>query len=378
MLVVLPTVLSAAYFYGVAADQYESEARFIVRSTEPQMGASASGLGQMLGLVGGVADARAQSLSVDDYLKSHDAVAAIGTHLDLVGMFRRPGTDWLSRLWWKQPSPEDLLQYYRRRVTVDFDTDTGITTLRVHAFRPADARRIAQSLLLLGEARVNAFNERAVEDSVRVASSELARAEQDVVKSQQALTRFRVAHRDIDPQKTSANQLQLVGGLEQSLAQTRAELAAMPAQIDPQSPQVVALGHRIAGLEAQLAAQSNRLTGAVGATGVAGAAGASEAAGEPETGAGGTLATQLAAYEELLLKEDFAAKRYSAVATALETAREQALRQQLYVVRVVEPNEPVKSLYPRSTLIVASVFFLLLLAYGIGWLIAAGVREHAA
>lgn len=47
------------------------------------------------------------------------------------------------------------------------------------------------------------------------------------------------------------------------------------------------------------------------------------------------------------------------------------------MVRVVEPNLPVKALYPQRLKIVATVFFALALAYAIGWLILAGVREHA-
>ena len=46
-------------------------------------------------------------------------------------------------------------------------------------------------------------------------------------------------------------------------------------------------------------------------------------------------------------------------------------------MRVVEPNLPQKALYPKRWTIVLSAFIGLLLAYGIGWLIMAGVREHA-
>jgi capsular polysaccharide transport system permease protein len=48
------------------------------------------------------------------------------------------------------------------------------------------------------------------------------------------------------------------------------------------------------------------------------------------------------------------------------------------VVPVVDANLPVRALYPERTKIVLTAFLSLLLIYGIGWLIAAGVREHAA
>ena len=352
--VVLPTLLAALYYFAIAADQYESEARFVVRSTQSQLPQGANGLGQMLGLAGVLNDAQAQSFSVGDYLGSHDAVAALHDKVDLVSLFRRPEADIVSRLWWVEPSPETLLRFYRRQVTVAFSQDTGITTLRGHAFRPADAQALASWLLTLSESRVNAFNQRAVEDAVRVATAELKEAESQVIDAQRSLTAFRLQQRDIDPEKTGAGQLTLVGRLEEALAQARAQLSAMQATVNSDSPQVVALRDRVVGLERQLSAQNARMTDAQG------------------------TAPRMADYQRLQMKLDFAAKRYAGVATALETARENALKQQLYIVRVVEPNLPVRALYPRSLLIVTSVFASLLVAYGIGWLIVAGVREHAA
>ena len=49
-----------------------------------------------------------------------------------------------------------------------------------------------------------------------------------------------------------------------------------------------------------------------------------------------------------------------------------------YLVRVVQPNLPEKSLAPRRGFILLTLFVSLLVAYGIGWLILAGILEHAA
>jgi capsular polysaccharide transport system permease protein len=89
------------------------------------------------------------------------------------------------------------------------------------------------------------------------------------------------------------------------------------------------------------------------------------------------MAPGLGAYESLRLRQEFAAKRYEAAAAALELARTETLKQQLFVARVVEPNLPVKALFPERLKSIATVFLASLLIYGIGWLILAGVREHA-
>jgi capsular polysaccharide transport system permease protein len=353
LMVVAPTVVLAVYYFLIASNQYESEADFMVRGVQPAA-ATGSNIGQILGLSGGLTPVQTEAYSISDYLLSHDAVSALDKRLNLVDIFRRSEADPLSRLWSAHPSAETLLRYYRRHVTVTPNQDTAVSTLSVRAFRPADAQRIAEVLLELGEQRVNALNRRAEAETIRASQEEVARAETDLDAAQKAMTKFRTVERDVDPEKTEVGQLALVNGLHEQLAQARAQLTAMGPFLSSDSPQQVALQRRIAGLEAQIGAQATRLTGAPG-----------------------SLAPGLADYEQLKLRRDFEATRFAQAEQALSNAHAEALKQQLFVVRVVEPNLPEKSLYPRRWLIVFGAFIGLMLAYGIGWLVFAGVREHA-
>lgn len=350
LLVVLPTLLVAGFEYLVAADQYESEARFIVRA--PQSAPSASSLGQMLGLANPTTPADAHGVS--EYLVSHDAIDAIGRKA-LTAIFRRPEADPATRLWYADPQPETLLDYYRDMVRIGAASETGITTLRVRAFRPDDARTLAQRLLALGEQRVNRLNQRMLTDGLAAASRQVEEAEAEVEASEVALTRFRQANRDIDPERTGAAQIQVAATLEQQAAAARAGFQAMAAKISPSAPQYAAAARQLQALEGQVAAARARLAG-------------SER----------SLAPKLGAFEKLRVEQDFAAKRYQAASTSYQSAREQLLKQQLFIVSVVEPNLPGKALYPKRLMTVATVFAGLLLAFAIGWLILAGVREHAA
>lgn len=353
LIVVLPTLLVAGYYYLIAANQYESEAHFIVKTGAPTT-AGVPSIGQALGL-GGPSSDQSEIRSVGDYLASHDAVAALNRSIDLTATFRRPEADLISRLHDAHPTPEALLKYYQGQVKVTVSSDTGITSLTVRAFRPQDAERINETLLALGEARVNTFNQHALEDRLRVARTQLRDAEAEVAATQGNLTGFRQSDRDIDPSRSSVAQIGLSTSLQQQLAQARALLASMSASVSADSPQRVAQAAQVRALEAQVAGVQAHLT--VGRD---------------------AMAPSLGRFESLQLRQQFAAKRYEASAAALETARIDALKQQMFVIRVVEPNLPVKALYPHRLKIVATVFFGLLLAYAIGWLILAGVREHAA
>jgi DNA polymerase III alpha subunit len=62
---------------------------------------------------------------------------------------------------------------------------------------------------------------------------------------------------------------------------------------------------------------------------------------------------------------------------SLEAARVEAQRQQIFLSRIAEPNLAVYPLYPRKLTNLASIFIGLAIAYGIGWLLIVGMREHA-
>lgn len=354
LLVLLPTLIVAAYYYLVAADQYESEAHFVVNSISSH-GSSSSSLSLLLGSSEGGGGAQTQTSAVPDYLESHDAVAALRKRLDLVAMFQRPEADALSRLGEASPTPEILLRYYKKMVKVHYDRDTGITTLNVRAFRPADAYAIASQLLLLSEAQVNRMNKRRYQDAVSAAQAQVEVAENRVAQVQGRMTSYRQRSRDIDPEVSGESQIRLVSGLKAQLATVQAALATMSGTIGHSSPQYVAMQRQARSLQGQIAAQSAELTG--------GAA---------------TVASSLGGYEDLRVQQQFAAKNYEAAAASLVKAQEEATRQQLYIARVVDANVPVKSLFPQRERIVLITFIALCLAYGIGWLIVAGVREHAA
>jgi capsular polysaccharide transport system permease protein len=354
LVVVAPTLVLTIYYYLIAANQYQSEAHFVIRAADSSSAAPTSGFSQLLGLGSGMSTSQSEANSVSDYLVSHDAVQSLRANDDLVDRFRRPEADFISKLKVANPTPEALLKYYRGKVSVHTDQNTGSTVLSVRAFRAADAYDIIQKLLSLGEQRVNALNTRSYNDSVSMARQQLAQAEDGIAAIQTRMTAFRQARGDIDPQASGDAQIKLVSTLNADLVAARAQLSTMGALISHSSPQYVALARSVRSLEGEVAAQSSRTAGG-----------------------SSTIATDLGSYEDLRLRQQFAAKRYEAAAAALEKAVDQAQRQQLYLVRIVQPNMPVKSLFPQRARIVITVFFGLLLAYSIGWLIAAGVREHA-
>jgi capsular polysaccharide transport system permease protein len=80
--------------------------------------------------------------------------------------------------------------------------------------------------------------------------------------------------------------------------------------------------------------------------------------------------------QRLLLEKEFADKQLAVAMAALEQARAEALRQQLYIERVAQPKVPDSSLEPDRVRGVLTTFILGLLFWGIFSLLISGVREH--
>jgi capsular polysaccharide transport system permease protein len=348
-------VIAALYLLFVASYQYRSEAQFIVRGINAP-GAKVGGVGQLLGVTGSLASGQQEAQSVREYLRSHDAVAALRKKgVDLVAIYRRDGIDPLSRLWSGSPRAETLLEYYRSHVDVLYDPDDNITRLSVRAFRPDDARAIAAALLKLGEERVNAFNARLFDASQRAASAEMDAAEHDLAEVQGKLGAFREVSGDIDPTTSGEGGQRSLQLQQTELDRQRAVLADMRRQLSASSPQVRAMQGRVAALEAALGAASGRLTG------------------QPRA-----VSSRLGNFEDLKLQQDFSAKRYEAARARFEEERARAEKERLFIIPVVEPNLPEKPFLPKPWQTSLLIFIGLSVAYGIGWMLLAGVREHQA
>jgi len=352
-LALLPTIVATLYFTFIASDRYVSEAKFVVRTAAKANGLS--GFGSFL-QVTGLVRSQDDVFSVQDFITSRDAVRQLAEQLPITDIYNRPEADFIARYpsLFYGATLEQFHKYFQWMVTVTFSSTTGITTLRVQAFRPDDAHAIALGLLDLGEQTVNRMNERIQNDAVRVAAEEVNRDEQRLVAAQLAITNFRNRELMIDPARSSVIVTEVTARLGADLTQTKAQLTEMMAA-SPSSPQIGVLQRHIAALETQILAERTRIS-------------------DPSTG----LANKLADYERLTLEREFAKQALTAASASLDTARAEARRQQLYLERVVEPNEPDYAMMPQRPRAVLTIFGLNVLVLLVAWLIFAGVQEHAA
>ena len=350
LFVALPTLITAIYFFLIAADLYSSEASFVVRSPSRTQTTGLSSLLQGTGI------SRAQDdvYSVNDFVVSRDAIAALDKQINLREIFNRPEADFLARYpnLIDRGTAEDFFRYYKSRVDVIYDTTTGISTLTVKAFRPDDAQLVTNLLLKESESLVNRMNERSHQNSVREAETDVKLSEDTVVQAQQNILAYRNRETLLDPNKSSAAIFEMLAKMQAELATTRTRLAELDSN-SPGSPLRSDLVEHAAALQTQIESQRVRL------------AGGSE-----------SMAPKISEYEQLILKQEFAAKELASSMASLESARAEGRRQNIYLDRIVEPNLPDKALFPKRIKSLLIVFISCFMGYSIGRLLIAGVREH--
>jgi capsular polysaccharide transport system permease protein len=357
LLVLLPTLAVGVYFYGFAANIYESEARFVVRnrgSGQANPMAEIAGASRMASLFPATRTGNEEGRAVVSYVDSHAAVAALRGSLDLVDLWRRPEADLIARLWWEQPQAEWLLWYYRRRVRMVLDPDTGVMILRAQAFRPEDAQTLSRALLALSERLVITLSERGSADALRTGEEDLARAEARMAAAREALIAFREREQAFDPARAAASAVETIGRLEGALAQARTELQERQSFMRPDNPQMQVLRNRIEALQVQIATERGRMTRG-----------------------GEAMTQQVAGFERLELERMLADRQLASATASLEAARTEAIRQQTFVLRVAEPHLPEAALYPRAAYNTLTVFVSLAMLFGVGWLLIVSAREHA-
>jgi capsular polysaccharide transport system permease protein len=350
IVIVLPTLLAAIYFLLIASPRYVSETQFIVRqagqSTPSTIGVALQGIG--------IAPTQTDAFAVHEYINSRDALRELSRRYDLPAILGPQGADAFSR-WprpWEDRSNEGLYEGFQRFVTVGYDSTTGISTLRVEAFRARDAQALTEALLTGGEQLVNRMNERSSADAVAQAQQAREEARARLSGAQQQLTAFRNREQILDPTLVARESYQLIGGLQAQVAALRAERAQVASEA-PNSPQLPTFDARIRAYEAQIAAERANM------------AGNSQ-----------SLAPMISVYEDLALARELADRELTQATAAVIAAEQEARRQKLYLDRVVAPSLPDEPAEPKRWLAILTVLASSLLAYGIGWLIWAGVREH--
>jgi capsular polysaccharide transport system permease protein len=351
--IVVPWLATAIYLSVFAADRYVAESVVVVR----QEGGGVSipgGLDALSAMFGTTAASREDQYMLQAHIMSIDMLRQLEEKLDLRRAYSSPRMDFIFRMA-EGANQEDYLDYYRRRVVVDIDDGSGLLTIRTQGFTPEIAQAVNQEVVAISERFINESSHRLAREQMAFAEAELKKARGHVDEVRGRLLSFQEKHGVLDPMAQAAANPGLTAEFQAMLARQEAELKGLQAYLNDDAPQVQALQGQIAGLRAQLEAESRR--------GITNADGAS-------------LNVLAGDYQELLAELEFVSDAYRGALTALEAARIESTRKLKSLVLVESPALPESAEYPHRLYTLFALLMGLTLLYGIGRLIVATIEDH--
>lgn len=351
--VILPTITSAVYLSVFAQDQYASTTGITIRQEETgSAGQLLGGLTQLVGSGVGNSDL------LFEFIQSQMIVEAVDTRVDLAAHY---STTWPSDpvfSIWPGATIEDLTRFWRRMVRISYDRSTGLIMVEVRARDPQTARDIAEAIVAESEQMINLLNETARRDSMINAQTDLADALERLRATREAMIDFRARTQIIDPMADIQGRMGVLNTLQQQLAQALIDHDLLLLTSDANDPRVRSAERRIAVIRERI--MQERLTFT-----------------EQNVTVDDTdFPRLLAQYESLRVDQEFAEENYRASLTALEAARSNAERQQIYLATFIRPTLAQRADYPRRILLVGLTMFFSLMIWAVMALIYYSLRDR--
>ncbi|QBY02835.1 capsule biosynthesis protein [Rhodophyticola sp. CCM32] len=352
IMVASPAAATAWYLWTRAADQYASFVGFSVRMEET---------GSAIEILGGITDLSGSSSSDTDilyeFLQSQELVRRVDDHLDLRRIWSR-GDPAIDPVFAYHPpgAIEDLVAHWDRKVRIYYDNGSGLIDLRVLAYDPADAQRIAQLIFEESSAMINALSDVAQEDAISYARDELSQAENRLTAARVALTAFRNRTQIVDPTIDTQGQMGLVSTLQAQLAEALIELDVLRETTRENDPRIVQVERRVTVIENRIAQER-----AVLGTGANGDSAFADLVGE---------------YERLAIDREFATQAYTAALAAFDAARNDARRQSRYLAAHVQPTLSETAQYPKRGLLFGMITVFAILIWSVVVLVGYSLRDR--
>lgn len=354
LVVVLPTVLAVYLLVFTAKDQFASTAGFTVRSEETSSGTEL--LGGLSKIVTGGAGGNGDVLF--EFIQSQEIVEQIDQKIDLLGHY--------SEFWeedplfslWPGATIEDLLWFWKRMVRITYDKGTGLLMIEVRAHDPEYAREIATLVVRESESMINMLNQTARRDSMSNARSELDHALTRLRGAREDLAEYRARTQILDPLADIQGRMGVLNNLQQQLAEALVDHDLLAQTADATDPRLRQLARRIEVIEARIVEERRSF------------------AAQNVTVDNTEYPALLAQYESLQVEQEFAEQTYRAALTAMDAARSNAERQQLYLATYIRPTLAQRAEYPQRILLIALTFFFGLVSWAILGLVYYSLRDR--
>ncbi|RPE67460.1 capsular polysaccharide transport system permease protein [Pacificibacter maritimus] len=346
----IPTFLAGLYYYTIATPMYATKSSFVIQQADAAGGAASGGL-----LSGTSFGGSQDSIAVQDYLESRDAMLRLDADVGFKNHFASEAIDPIQRLP-AQPTNEKAYKVYKDRVSIGYDPTEGLLKMEVVAADPEVSKQFSDALITYAEERVDNLTQRKREDQMKGARESLEDAERKMQEAQESVVVLQEQLGVISPEAETGALMGQISTFETQLQQKQLQLQQLLDNARPNQARVEGTRGDIGRLENIVANLRSQMTQA--------------------TGTSGSLARISA---ELRMAEVDLQTRQMMTQQAvqsLEAARVEANRQTRYLSLSSSPVAPDEPTYPRKFENTVLAFLLFSGIYLLASLTAAVLREQ--
>ncbi|TDK39140.1 capsule biosynthesis protein [Rhizobium deserti] len=338
LLLIVPIAAAVTYYGFIATDQYQSEARFTVRSSTPALGKD------QIAKVTGLPTAKiAQDTQIAiNYILSGEMTTALSKDANIRKIYSDANIDPLARLK-PDATAEELLDYWRDMVSTGVSASSGIVTVKVRAFSPEDARRILEHVVDASERVVNDINNRIWKDVIETAQANLRNGAAQLQTAREHLQAARNKTGVLDVGGASVIITSLLANAQTQLLDLQQKYNSQLVSVSRKAPQMLVLGREIASKQAQIDDLKLQLAG--------------------QKGNRGSLADTSLDLSQLELEQTLAERQFAASVKTVEQVQFVSKQQLVYLDPFLSPTLPEEAEYPHRGLWIGCVVVISLLAW---------------
>ncbi|MDA5095393.1 sugar transporter [Aliiroseovarius sp. KMU-50] len=350
LVVFLPSLLSAAYLYLVARDQYSSTMGFSVQSQDAS---------SAVDILGGITQLSGSSGSDTDilfeFMSSQTLVRAVDDKLNLRQIYHMPSDPVFGLP--EDSTIEDLVQFWSRVVKVYYSASTGLIEVQVLAFKPEDAQRIGRAIYNESVQMINELSISARNDATQYAREELLQTKERLKDAREAVQQFRLRTQIVDPEADILGRMGVLNSLQNQLASAEVELDLLLQTAGGNDPRIGQMERRVDVIKDRLSVERERFSSDEGS----------------DTGAYAKLVGE---YERLAVDLQFAETAYLAALAAVDAAVAEASRKSRYLAAYIEPTLAESPEYPQREIISLTIFGFLFAMWAIGTMVFYSLRDR--
>lgn len=350
MIIAAPMCLLIIYLVIFSQPRYVSESKVAVKRPN-DLDSSSLNVGLLLGASN--PSSAEDSLYLKEYINSPDMLQTLDKKLDFHQAYSQSGWDFLYHLP-AGTTAERYLDYYRARLSVNYDEKNGLLSIQTQGFTPEFAQAFNLAVLKESERFINELSHRIAREQMQFAEEQLQETKARLSISKGQLLAYQNNNNVLDPAASAEAATSLVNTLIAKRIDMEADLRNLLTYLREDAPQVVSTQNAIKSLQAQIDVEQNKITA-------------------PD---GKKLNSMAADFEDLKTSVKFDNDLYSIALQAIEKTRMESARKLKTLSVISSPQLPQESQFPNVPYLLASWLLVCCLLFGTAKLLIAIIEDH--